>query len=301
MLRLSSSSDIPDQTGRIAIITGGNSGVGYATATALANKGARVIVASRDVEKGSSAARAIGGNTEARHLDLSSLASVRRFAESIDEPIDYLINNAGAMSATRQLTTDGLESQIGVNHLGHFALTNLLLDRITRRVTTVTSAAHSSAHIDLDDLQWEHRPYSPFGAYGQSKLANLLFTAELQRRLTLAGSPVCANAAHPGWASTGFRITSGNRLLDWASKIATPLMAHGPHSGALPTLFATVADIPGDSYAGPSRFGVRGPAVVVERATSARDIEAARRLWSMSEALTATAFPLATSPERSVS
>lgn len=256
-----------------------------------------MIIASRDVEKGSAAAHAIGGNTEARHLDLSSLASIRQFAKSIEEPVDYLINNAGSMSATRQLTADGFESQIGVNHLGHFALTNLLLDRITRRVTTVTSAAHSSAHIDFDDLQWEYRPYSPFGAYGQSKLANLLFTSELQRRLTSAGSPIRANAAHPGWASTGFRITSGNRMLDWASRIATPLMAHGPEGGALPTLFATVADIPGDSYAGPRLFGVRGPAVVVERAASARDEGAARRLWSRSETLTDTTFPFTPSPE----
>jgi NAD(P)-dependent dehydrogenase (short-subunit alcohol dehydrogenase family) len=287
----SSFSDIPDQANRTAIITGGNSGLGLATATALASKGARVIIASRDSKKGAAAARAIDGQVEARPLDLSSLASIRRFADTVDGPIDYLINNAGAMSATRQLTEDGFESQIGVNHLGHFALTNLLLERITRRVTTVTSAAHSSAHIDFDDLQWENRPYSPFGAYGQSKLANLLFTSELQRRLVDAGSTVRANAAHPGWASTGFKIASGNRLFDWASKVATPLMAHGPEGGALPTLLATTADLPGDSYTGPSRFGVRGPATLVERAASAKDTDTARRLWEISEGLTSTAFP----------
>lgn len=289
---LASFSQIPDQTGRTAIITGANSGIGHAAASALAAKGARVVLAVRDINKGHAAAQAIGPGAEARHLDLSSLASVREFAAGIDGPVSYLINNAGAMSSSRQLTEDGFESQLGVNHLGHFALTALLIDRVTNRVVTVTSSAHSSARIDFDDLQWERRPYSPFGAYGQSKLANLLFTAELQRLLTAAGSAVRSTAAHPGWASTGFKITSGNRILDRLTALATPLLAHGPEGGALPTLLATVGDIPGDSFAGPSRFGVRGPATLVDRAATANDPQLARRLWAMSEDLTHTAFTL---------
>ncbi|MFT2816116.1 oxidoreductase [Leifsonia sp. A12D58] len=293
MTRLTSASLIPDQTGRTAVITGGNSGIGYAAAAALSAKGARVILASRDLDKGRAAAENIGSGAEARRLDLSSLSSVRAFADGIDGSIDYLINNAGAMSSTRQITRDGFESQFGVNHLGHFALTNLLIDRVTARVVTVSSAAYSSASIDFDDLQWERRPYSPFGAYGQSKLANLLFTAELQRRLTSAVSLVRSNAAHPGWASTGFTITSGNRVLDRLSALATPLMAHGPEGGALPTLLATTSDIPGDSFAGPSRFGVRGPATLVDRSATASTPQLAQRLWTVSEELTRTTFPLA--------
>jgi len=292
MSRLAFASQLPDQTGRTAVITGANSGIGFAAAVALAARGARVVLAVRDLDKGRAAARNVGPGAEARHLDLSSLASVRDFAAGIGEPFDYLINNAGAMSSTRHTTADGFESQLGVNHLGHFALTNLLLDRLTSRVVTVTSSAHRSANIDLDDLQWERRPYSPFGAYGQSKLANLLFTAELHRLLTAAGSPVRSTAAHPGWASTGFTITSGNRVLDRLSALATPLLAHGPEGGSLPTLLAAAGDIPGNSYAGPSRFGVRGPATLLERSAAAKDPQLARRLWTASEELTRTTFPL---------
>jgi NAD(P)-dependent dehydrogenase (short-subunit alcohol dehydrogenase family) len=292
MPALRSVSDIPDQTGRIAVITGGGSGIGYAAASALAARGAHVILASRNLPKTTAAAQSIGARAEARRLDLSSLDSIREFAAGVDVPFDYLVNNAGAMAATRRVTADGFESQIGVNHLGHFALTNLLLDRITDRVTTITSSAHSPARIDFTDLQWETRPYSPFGAYGQSKLANLLFTAELQRRLAAAGSMVRSTAAHPGWAATGFTITSGNRVLDWFSATATRLMAHGPDGGALPTLLATTGDVPGDSYAGPSRFGVRGPAALVDRGSAAQDEEVARKLWEVSEELTHTRFPL---------
>ncbi|HEY0260600.1 MAG TPA: oxidoreductase [Lacisediminihabitans sp.] len=296
MPRLSSSSQIPDQSSRVAVVTGANSGIGFAAAKALASKGARVILAVRDPNRGRAAVDAIGARAETRRLDLSSLSSVHEFADALSGPVDYLINNAGAMSDVRRVTADGFESQFGVNHLGHFALTNLLLDRITDRVVTVTSSAHSSAKIDFDDLQWERRPYSPFGAYGQSKLANLLFTTELQRRLEAAGSAVRSTAAHPGWASTGFTITSGNRALDALSAIGTRLMAHGPEKGALPTLLAATGDIPGGSLAGPSRFGVRGPATVTEPSRAARDLDVARRLWTASEALTDTSFPLVARP-----
>lgn len=294
MPRRDSSSHLPDQSGRIAVITGGSSGIGLAAARALASRGATVVLAVRDVTKGHAAAESIGVNAEVRRLDLSALSSVREFADGITGPIDYLINNAGTMTGSRQVTADGFESQLGVNHLGHFALTNLLLDRITDRVVTVTSSTAATATIDFDDLEWEHRPYSPFGAYGQSKLANLLFTVELQRRLDAAGSPVRSTAAHPGWASTGFRITSGNGFVDAVSAVGTRLLAHGPEQGALPTVLAATGDVPGGSLAGPRRFGVRGPATVVPNLpSSANDVEVARRLWSVSETLTGTSFPLA--------
>jgi NAD(P)-dependent dehydrogenase (short-subunit alcohol dehydrogenase family) len=295
MPTLASASQIPDQTDRTIIITGANSGIGQAAAAALAAKGARVILAVRDPAKGRTAAAEIEGKVEVRPLDLASLASVRAFVGGVAGPVDVLVNNAGSMTDTLRHTADGFESQLGVNHLGHFALTNLLLDRITDRVVTVSSSTHRSAHIDFDDLQWERRTYNPFGAYGQSKLANLLFTAELQRRLTAVGSTVLSAAAHPGWASTGFRIASGNRLADAVMAISTPLLAHGPSGGALPTLLAAVGDVPGGSFAGPSRFGgVRGPATLVGRSAEANDPDVAKRLWEVSERLTETRFPLAT-------
>jgi NAD(P)-dependent dehydrogenase (short-subunit alcohol dehydrogenase family) len=283
---------IPDQAGRTAIITGGSSGIGKATAAALAAKGARVILAVRDQTRGRAAAAEVGGLAEARPLDLGSLASVREFARTVDGPIDYLINNAGSMTGTLRHTTDGFESQLGVNHLGHFALTNLLLNQITGRVITVSSANYRNAHIDFEDLQWERRPYRPFGAYGQTKLANLLFTRELQRRLNRAGSPILATAAHPGWAATGFTMTSGRRIVDHALALGTRLLAQGPDGGARPTLLAAVGDVPGASLSGPSRFGVRGPAALEELSGVALDDDTARKLWEVSERLTRTRFPL---------
>lgn len=294
MLTLASPSQVPDQTGRTVVITGSTSGIGRAAAAALAAKGARVVLAVRDLEKGRAAAGAIGGTIEVRPLDLASLTSIRDFAAGLDGVVDVLVNNAGTMTDSLHHTADGFELQLGVNHLGHFALTNLLLDRIASRVVTVSSTAHRSARIDFDDLQWARREYKPFGAYGQSKLANLLFTAELQRRLVAADSPVIATAAHPGWASTGFRITSGNRILDFLAGVGTPLLAHGPEGGSLPTLLAAVGDVPGGGLVGPSRFGgVRGPAAVAETSAGAQDVETAGRLWAVSEELTATRFPLA--------
>ncbi|MEA5364947.1 oxidoreductase [Amycolatopsis sp., V23-08] len=276
---------IPDQTGRTAIITGGSSGIGKATAAALAAQGARVILAVRDQARGRAAAAELGGLAESRPLDLGSLASVREFARTVDGPVDYLINNAGSMTATRRLTADGFESQFGVNHLGHFALTNLLLDQVTGRVITVSSTNHRKAHLDFADLQWERRPYRPFGAYGQTKLANLLFTRELQRRLEKAGSSVLATAAHPGWAATGFTMTTGRRVVDGALALGTRLLAQSPEGGARPVLSATVGDVPGGSFSGP-RFGVRGPAALEEMSGEALDDDIASQLWEVSERLT---------------
>ena len=295
MRTLASPSQIPDQTGRTVLVTGAGSGIGRAAAAALAAKGARLILAVRDQDKGRAAAAEMSGTVEVRPLDLSSLASVRQFADGIDGTVDVLINNAGTMTDSLQHTADGFELQFGVNHLAPFALTNLLLDRITGRVVSTSSTAYRSAQLDFDDLHWAQRPYRPFGAYGESKLSVLLFTAELQRRLNAVGSSVIATTAHPGWASTGFRITSGNRLLDTLSTIFTPMLAQGPDAGALPTLLAAVGDVPGGSFVGPSRLGgVRGPATVGEISAAARDLDTAGRLWRVSEHLTGTRFPVAT-------
>lgn len=255
--------------------------------------GARVTLAVRDVEKGRTAAAAIGRAVEVRHLDLSSLDAVRAFAATVDGPIDYLINNAGTMTGERQVTVDGFESQFGVNHLAHFALTNLLIARVTRRVVTVTSSLHRNATIDFDDLQWQRRTYKPFGAYGQSKLANMTFTVQLQRLLNAAGSRVLSEAADPGYVSSGFRMSSGNALIDRAIALATPLIGQSPTGGALPTLFAIAGDLPGGALTAPSRLGVRGPAKPVAPSKQALDLEFARRLWTVSEELTDTRFPLA--------
>ncbi|MDQ6835131.1 MAG: oxidoreductase [Actinomycetota bacterium] len=291
-----SASDIPDQTGRTVIITGANSGIGRAAATALSAKGARVVLAVRDTAKGEQAASSMPGSTDVRSLDLASLASVREFAQGWEGEIDLLINNAGIMIPPLSQTSDGFELQLGTNHLGHFALTNLLLERVTGRVVTVSSTAHRMGQIDFDDLQWEQRPYKAWKAYGQSKLANLLFTSELQRRLTAAGSEVLATAAHPGYASTNLQFHSENRLQEIFMTVGNRLLAQDEHGGALPTLYAAVADVPGNSFAGPSGFmEQRGAPKLVERAGAAQDAQVARRLWEVSEELTGVSFPLAAS------
>jgi NAD(P)-dependent dehydrogenase (short-subunit alcohol dehydrogenase family) len=285
--------DIPDQTGRSVIVTGANSGIGRAAARALAGAGARVVLAVRDVEKGKAAAAAMPGETEVRRLDLASLASIRAFAAAWEGDVDLLINNAGVMVPPLTRTEDGFELQFGTNHLGHFALTNLLLDHVKGRVVTVSSTGHRMGRIDFDDLNWERRPYKAVRAYGQSKLANLLFTAELQRRLTAAGSSVLANAAHPGYAATNLQFHSGRRVLDLVSVVGNRVFAQDEDGGALPTLYAATADIPGDSFAGPGGFmEQRGAPKLVDRTDAARDADVARRLWDVSEQLTGAHFPL---------
>lgn len=286
--------DIPDLSGRTAIVTGANSGIGLETAKALAAAGARVVLAVRDVKKGETAAAAMFGACEVRQLDLASLDSVRAFAASWDGEVSLLINNAGLMIPPLTRTADGFESQFGTNHLGHFALTNLLLPRVTGRVVTVASDAHRFGRIDFADLNWERRRYRPWRAYGQSKLANLLFTAELQRRLSAAGSRVLANAAHPGYAATNLQTRSQRRSMDFLmGSLGNRLLAQDAAGGALPTLYAAVADIPGNSYAGPSGFaGLRGAPGPARRSAAALDPAAARRLWAVSEELTGVSFPL---------
>ncbi|GHO71210.1 putative short-chain dehydrogenase/reductase [Ktedonobacter sp. SOSP1-52] len=290
--------DIPDMTGKTVIVTGASSGIGLATAHALAGAGARVVFAVRNIEKGRAAATATTGVTEVRELDLASLDSVRAFAAGWDGRIDLLINNAGVGGPELARTADGFEMQFGTNHLGHFALTNLLLEHITGRVVTVASQAERLGRIDFDDLNWEHKPYRSSGAYAQSKLANLLFTAELQRRLSAAGSGVLATAAHPGFVATNIYNHAG-RPPSGLSAIMIRLLAQDANMGALPTLYAAVADIPGSSFAGPRHFAhMRGAPMLIGRSATAQDADVARRLWAVSEQLTGVCFPLQPIPER---
>jgi len=285
--------DIPDLSGRTAIVTGANSGIGRVTAAALAGAGARVVLAVRVPSRGEEAAATMGGSTEVRALDLAILDSVRRFAADWDGEIDLLINNAGVMVPPLTRTPDGFELQFGTNHLGHFALTNLLLPQVRGRVVTVSSGAHRSGEIDFDDLNWERRRYRRWPAYGQSKLANLLFTSELQRRLTAAGSDVIAVAAHPGYAATNLQFHTDSRIGDVALRVLNRLFAQDDQGGALPTLYAAVADVPPNSYAGPGRRNEsRGPPKLVGRSAAAEDAALARKLWDVSEELTGTTFPL---------
>jgi NAD(P)-dependent dehydrogenase (short-subunit alcohol dehydrogenase family) len=285
--------DIPDLTGRTAIVTGANSGIGRAAARELAGAGAHVVLAVRNVDKGREAAATMSGETEVRRLDLASLASIREFAAAWDRDLDLLINNAGVMAPPLTRTADGFELQLGTNHLGHFALTNLLLEHVTGRVVTVSSTMHRYGRIDFEDLNWERKRYRRWRAYGQSKLANLLFTAELQRRLAAAGSRVLATAAHPGWAATNLQFHSGRRLNDIVSSVANRLFAQDEGGGALPTLYAAVADIPGNGFAGPGGFmEQRGAPKLVGRTAAAADAGVARRLWDVSEGLTDVRFPL---------
>jgi NAD(P)-dependent dehydrogenase (short-subunit alcohol dehydrogenase family) len=294
--------DIPDMTGRTAVITGANSGIGRAAARALAAAGARVTLAVRDPEKGRAAAAAMPGDTDVRELDLANLASVRSFAAGWEGDIDLLINNAGVMVPPLTRTADGFELQFGTNHLGHFALTNLLLDHVTGRVVTVSSTGHRMGRIDFDDLNWERKPYKAWAAYGQSKLANLLFTSELQRRLSEAGSPVIATAAHPGYAATNLQFHSQRRSMDLIGAIGNRLLAQDENGGALPTLYAAVADVPGNSFAGPGGFmEQRGAPKLVGRSSAAKDDDVARRLWEVSEKLTGVRFPLQAVPAAKLS
>jgi NAD(P)-dependent dehydrogenase (short-subunit alcohol dehydrogenase family) len=285
--------DIPPQNGRTVVITGANSGIGLATARELARAGARIILAVRDPARGEKAAATIAGEREVRQLDLSDLASVRAFAETWEDDLDVLVNNAGVMAPPEGRTRDGFELQIGTNHLGHFALTNLLLPRIRDRVVTVSSPAHRIGTIDLEDLNWQKRGYSRWRAYGQSKLANLLFTLELQRRLEGAGSQIRALAAHPGYAATNLQSHTQSFIQNTAMRITNVLVAQSEEMGALPTLYAATQDLPGNSYVGPDGFREqRGHPKLVGRSAAARDEETAKRLWELSEQLTGVSFPL---------
>ncbi|MFE7645484.1 oxidoreductase [Streptomyces phaeoluteigriseus] len=285
---------LPDLTSRTAVVTGANSGIGLTTADALTGAGAHVVFAVRDLDRGRTAAATLTGSTEVRRLDLADLSSVREFADAWQgRPLDLLINNAGVMMLPQGRTRDGFEMQFGTNHLGHFALTNLLLPYVTDRVVTVSSGAHrwGGATIRFDDLDLD-AGYTPRGAYAQSKLANLLFTLELQRRLTEAGSRVRALAAHPGYAATNLQSHTANPVARALMRLGNRFLAQDDRAGALPTLYAATADLPGASYVGPDGTGeMRGGPTLVGRTAAASDPVVARRLWTVSEELTKVTFP----------
>jgi NAD(P)-dependent dehydrogenase (short-subunit alcohol dehydrogenase family) len=287
--------DLPDLTDRTAVVTGATSGLGLATAAALVDAGATVVLAVRDLDRGHAVEEALAPTARVRELDLADLDSVRHFAAQLHsegEPIDILVNNAGVMAVPEGRTADGFELQLGTNHLGHFALTNLLLPLVTDRVVTVSSAAHRLGSIRLDDLNWERRRYRRWAAYCQSKLANLLFTLELDRRLAVAGSGVRAVAAHPGYASTRLQGQSENLVHDATMTGLTRLVGQSAEMGALPILYAATEDVPGASYVGPSGpFESRGFPILVGRAARAADEQLAWSLWQESERLTGTTFP----------
>ena len=283
--------DLPSFSGRTVIVTGANSGLGLVTARELARVGAKTILAVRNITKGDEAAATMTGDVEVRKLDLQDLASVRAFADGVDG-VDVLINNAGIMAVPYAQTIDGFERQIGTNHLGPFALTNLLLPKLTERVVTVSSILHLFGWINLKDLNWKTRPYFAWPAYIQSKLANLLFTVELQRRLDAAGSRVKALVAHPGYSATNLQGQTGSRIGPRLYAAGNRLFATTAEFGARQTLYATSQDLPGNSFVGP-RFAMRGPTgPTALRSPLARDAKTAAALWQLSEHLTDTKFAL---------
>ena len=294
---------IPDQHGRVAIVTGANTGLGFETARILAARGAAVVLAVRNLEKGRQAASRMTGEVTVQPLDLTSLESIRSAAADLRAAhprIDLLINNAGVMYTPRQTTADGFELQFGTNHLGHFALTGLLLDRLLpvpgSRVVTVSSTGHRiRAAIHFDDLQWEHS-YSRMAAYGQAKLANLMFTYELQRRLATHGTTV-AVAAHPGVSNTELVRNTPTALRLPVTWLA-PLLTQTAEMGALPTLrAATDPAVAGGQYYGPGGRGeIRGYPKPVASSPDSHDRAVQQRLWTVSEELTGVTFPLSPAP-----
>jgi NAD(P)-dependent dehydrogenase (short-subunit alcohol dehydrogenase family) len=283
-----------DQSGRTFVITGANSGIGLAAARELAAFGAHLVLAIRDVAKGEAAAAGFRDEADVRPLDLADLHSVRAFAERLDREVDVLVNNAGVMATPHRLTADGFELQLGTNHLGHFALTGLLLPRIRDRVVTISSGAHRAGRIKFDDLQSE-RSYQRWLAYSQSKLANLLFMYELQRRLDAAGSPLRSVAAHPGYAATNLQSHTES-IQDRIMALGNRLLAQSDEQGAWPTLYAaTTPELKGASYVGPDGFlEQRGNPKLVGSSSAARHEETARRLWEVSEELTGVRYELGT-------
>jgi NAD(P)-dependent dehydrogenase (short-subunit alcohol dehydrogenase family) len=297
--------DIPDQHGRTAVVTGANSGLGLATARELARHGARVVMACRNTSKGEAALarlRAAVPDADVRlaALDLASLASVRAFAQRLRgelDGLDLLINNAGLMASPRRRSEDGYELQLATNHLGHFALTGLLLDamreRQDARVVTLSSGAHRIGHIAFDNLDGEHRYFRWF-AYGQSKLANLLFMRELDRRLRAAGWGVSSLSAHPGYAATNLQTAAPPLVDRLVMAVSNRVIAQSADMGALPTLMAaTEPGLEGGTFIGPDGPGEqRGYPQVVGMSARARDEDVARRLWEVSEERTGVRFPV---------
>lgn len=297
------SDQIPDQRGRLAVVTGGNSGLGLETARELARHGARVVITARDPAKGQAARKDIAeslttSDVEVRQLDLASLDSVRSFAADFpDDKIDLLINNAGIMMTPKEKTADGFELQFGTNHLGHFALTALLFDRLRRadaaRVVTLSSIEHKAGHLNFQDLQSE-RKYEPRKAYQQSKLANAAFGLELDRRLRAAGSPIISVLAHPGYSDTNLQSTGPTGAMKAILAVGNKLLAQNAKQGALPTLYAATAPgVDGGAYIGPDGFReARGHPTFVDVIPEGRDPEVGRRLWETSETLTGIRFEI---------
>ena len=299
--------DIPNQQGKRVIVTGGNSGIGYEAALALAGRDAQVILAVRNVDKGEEAARQIRQRhpqalVAVMELNLADLKSIAAFAESFranHDRLDILINNAGVMALPARKTVDGFEMQFGTNHLGHFALTGLLLPLLKKtpgaRVVTVSSGVHILGDIHFDDLQWEKK-YDRWGAYAQSKLANLLFAYELQRRFAETGINAISVGCHPGYAATNLQYAGprmdGSAFGVWLSSAGNSLFAQQPEVGALPTLFAAVAEeVNGCDYIGPTSMGgMRGYPQKVKSNNKSYDEALAKRLWAVSEKLTGLVY-----------
>ena len=300
---------MPDLSGKTIVVTGGNSGIGYEAALEFARKRAKVVLACRDLGKARTAAAKItasspGADVEVMALDLSDLASVRGFSDAFHlqhQALHVLCNNAGVMAIPYRLTTDGFEMQFGTNHLGHFALTGLLLDLILAtdgsRVVNVASGAHRMGSIRFDDLQWKNG-YGKWRAYGQSKLANLLFTFELQRKADSAGKKFLSVACHPGYAATNLQAVgprmSGSSTMEYLTEIGNKLFSQSAAMGALPTEYAAVSpNVHGGDYIGPDSIGeLWGHPKKVGCSAAAQDTAAAKRLWEVSEQLTGVRYAL---------
>ena len=296
--------DVPSQRGRVAVVTGGTGGIGSAVARGLARAGATVVLGVRDEARGAAAAGGIraaapGSTVIVARLDLASLSSIREFATRLRGEVegpDVLVNCAGVMAVPHQVTADGFEMQFGVNHLGHFALTGLLiggmLARPGARVVTVSSINHRAGRIDFDDLQGQAR-YRAWAAYGQSKLANLLFAFALDRRLRATGACVASLGAHPGYSNTGLQSHIGNPVVRRFFLASNRVVAQPAGAGALPVLYAaTAAGMKGGAYVGPDGFfEVRGAPGPAKASAASHDAVVARRLWEVSEQLTGVIYP----------
>jgi NAD(P)-dependent dehydrogenase (short-subunit alcohol dehydrogenase family) len=294
--------DVPDQSGRVAIVTGGNSGLGRITALELTRHGAQVVLASRTIAKGEEAAADIAAATgepppRVHELDLGSLESIRRFAAALaNQRVDLLVNNAGVMMTPQSTTSDGFELQLGTNHLGQFALTGRLLPALAQseggRVVTVSSNEHKAGRIDFDDPDDKRRGYSPRGAYRRSKLANAIFAVELDARLRAAGSSVRSVLAHPGYAATNLQSSGPTGVVRAVLAVSNRLVAQRAELGALPTLYAATAPgVEGGEYYGPDGFAeMRGHPTLVKAIPAVYDAEIRSRLWQVSEELTGVRY-----------
>jgi NAD(P)-dependent dehydrogenase (short-subunit alcohol dehydrogenase family) len=274
---------MPDMTGRTVVVTGATSGIGLVAAREFARAGAHTVLAVRDLDKGAAVAAEIGGKVSIEHLDVSDLSSTRAFGDRWTRPLDILVNNAGVMDVPAQRTADGIDLQTATNAIGPFALTTALLPHITDRVVWVTSQLHRLATAHPEDLAWRHRSYNQMAAYQESKLAVVLFSLELQRRLENANSPVRSALAHPGIARTALAAHSSSNAINHV-----PFLLNDAECGALPTLFAATEDLPGNAYVGPRGLGsIKGHPKVRKPGAKGRDADLARQVWQAAEQLIA--------------